>query len=398
MRVCVLIFFLISTFNIFGQSPKSDRYFFTYRQDPSSSWYTNSFPARRPSDFWFEDSTEASFNIIELTKVEGFGRATTPPQWYDQNDEPSSRKGYFYNRELVKYKGELPNSFFYRDENPFRDNAMVVIIESENFYTTKRGNRFSTSTALHFKKSDKEPLAMRILFRLGCYNMENSKINVSLIFDDDPNTRLNISTKIDVEYVTEWMLIKPDDNLIKRLKKHSKVDLLIHCGENKIYRSISLKGSTKALNKILGHVQPTKKNQFEYAYNFGLANFNPFDWEGYIYKFLLDAKINHGINLDHIKKTNILTISKRLEGRTIAIALGMNDDKKVLIAIDPDMWLKASPCKRWYIIYHELGHDILNFEHGTGGPMMDPETSGRYTWSRFENDKKLMFNTYRSKK
>jgi hypothetical protein len=46
------------------------------------------------------------------------------------------------------------------------------------------------------------------------------------------------------------------------------------------------------------------------------------------------------------------------------------------------------------IINHELGHDILNLEHGQCGPMMNPYEKEDYTWKEFETDKNMMFTEF----
>lgn len=48
--------------------------------------------------------------------------------------------------------------------------------------------------------------------------------------------------------------------------------------------------------------------------------------------------------------------------------------------------------KRWYLIYHELGHDVLNLKHGEGGKMMFTFSDREYEWKEFFDDKKYMFN------
>ena len=60
--------------------------------------------------------------------------------------------------------------------------------------------------------------------------------------------------------------------------------------------------------------------------------------------------------------------------------------------IDPEKWAKSSSQKRWYVLYHELGHDVLNLEHGQGGKMMFNFVDRNYTWDEFFNDKQYMFN------
>lgn len=396
-----------------GQKIVSDEYIF----ESNYGTYTRSgdSPIIIPAKWWFKDNTKVEFDLTTLYEAEYDEPLNQPNQkirWVLDPDDNSSfiynssnsmRGGRFYG--LVKKWGKPPSSYFFYDSNVFRDNAMAVILESD------ANPEYKDIISIQFKKSDIEPLSYRVIFASSDYydrlTLEED-FNAVFIFNDDLSTK--IEKKLSMERIwdyrkmyktlkvneSKWQLIDHKDKLISNLKNYSKVDIMLTNKKTKMYSSISLKGSSSALNKILGITKPSKKNNFEFAYRFGLSNFNPFDYEGYVLKFLDDAKLNHNINLDYVKKSQILTISKRLEDRTIALAAGMNDDKNVIIAIDPEMWLKSSPQKRWYIIYHELGHDILNFEHGTGGAMMDPETSGNYSWSRFEKDKETMFNHYKN--
>jgi hypothetical protein len=48
-------------------------------------------------------------------------------------------------------------------------------------------------------------------------------------------------------------------------------------------------------------------------------------------------------------------------------------------------------------MYHELGHDVLNLQHGQGGKMMFNYTEKDYTWGDFFKDKDYMFNSMKSK-
>ena len=86
-----------------------------------------------------------------------------------------------------------------------------------------------------------------------------------------------------------------------------------------------------------------------------------------------------------------------LEGNSIALSSGYMDDRNIIIKIDPEMWEKSSLVKRWYILYHELGHDILNLQHGEGGKMMFNFINKEYTWDDFINDRATMFDIYKSK-
>ena len=60
--------------------------------------------------------------------------------------------------------------------------------------------------------------------------------------------------------------------------------------------------------------------------------------------------------------------------------------------MDPEKWAKSSIEKRWYVLYHELGHDVLNLEHGQGGKMMFNFADKEYTWDDFFKDKDYMIN------
>ena len=100
----------------------------------------------------------------------------------------------------------------------------------------------------------------------------------------------------------------------------------------------------------------------------------------------------------NIPTPNINTLKATFEplgDNTVALAFGMNDDDAIVIKVDPDKWQKASDAKKWYILYHELGHDVLNLEHGEGGKMMFNYAEREYTWEEFFEDKEYMFNSYK---
>ena len=86
-----------------------------------------------------------------------------------------------------------------------------------------------------------------------------------------------------------------------------------------------------------------------------------------------------------------------LDGNSIGLSYGYMDDNNIIIKIDPTNWEKSSLVKRWYLLYHELGHDILNLEHGEGGKMMFNFADKEYTWENFIEDRKTMFDIYKSK-
>jgi hypothetical protein len=123
------------------------------------------------------------------------------------------------------------------------------------------------------------------------------------------------------------------------------------------------------------------------------STIDTYSLEEFIDVFLNDCKKN-GIN---IKNQRIKITFEELEGNSIAMAYGLNLNDDIIIKVDPANWQNASIEKKWYIIYHELGHDVLNLEHGQGGKMMFNFADKEYDWLEFFQDKKGMFDYYRNK-
>lgn len=120
-----------------------------------------------------------------------------------------------------------------------------------------------------------------------------------------------------------------------------------------------------------------------------LRKINEYDLEAMVEYFLNDCKKNN-INVPDIKTLDATFVPQ--EGDVLALAYGFQDDNVIKIQIDPEKWAKSSSQKRWYVLYHELGHDVLNLEHGQGGKMMFNFVDRNYTWDEFFNDKQYMFN------
>ena len=142
------------------------------------------------------------------------------------------------------------------------------------------------------------------------------------------------------------------------------------------------------------------KKEYLLGENINIDKVNNYDIPTMINAFITDLKyyfsqdnkettiFNKVINGDIISKF------KSLEGNTIALAKGYKDDNRVEVLIDPVKWKNSSSPKRWYILYHELGHDILNLEHGNGGKMMFNFADRDYVFPEFFTDKKYMFKHY----
>ena len=121
---------------------------------------------------------------------------------------------------------------------------------------------------------------------------------------------------------------------------------------------------------------------------------NTYDLKSMVKLFLKDCSIN-GINIENV--TQIKSTFEELERGTQGVSTGINKNG-VEIKIDPVFWSNSSLIKKWYLIYHELGHDVLNLEHGEGAKMMFNFSDKEYTWDEFFEDKDYMFNFFKTNK
>ena len=118
-----------------------------------------------------------------------------------------------------------------------------------------------------------------------------------------------------------------------------------------------------------------------------IRDVNTYDLKSMVKFFLEDCKLN-GIPIP--KEINISSTFEVLDSKTLGVSLGRNIPD-IILKIDPKSWSKSSITKRWYLIYHELGHDVLNLKHGEGGKMMFTFSDREYKWKEFFDDKKYMF-------
>lgn len=104
-------------------------------------------------------------------------------------------------------------------------------------------------------------------------------------------------------------------------------------------------------------------------------------------------------SLKNLLKNNLInSVFEELGGDTIATSQGLGYDNEINIKVDPKNWINSSLSTRWYILYHELGHDVLNLKHGQGGGrMMFNYPTKNYSWEDFFNDRHDMFIYYLEK-
>lgn len=82
------------------------------------------------------------------------------------------------------------------------------------------------------------------------------------------------------------------------------------------------------------------------------------------------------------------------EEGVLGISNSMYDDSTISISINPSLWKTSSDSKKLYVLFHELGHDILNFRHGEGGKMMFTISDSDYSFEKFYDDRDYMFKSF----
>ena len=84
--------------------------------------------------------------------------------------------------------------------------------------------------------------------------------------------------------------------------------------------------------------------------------------QGYLVSFVDLAKLK-GIDLTYVYGQDIyLKFYKEGHGTQVATSFGRNKDR-IIIMVDRDRFYARTEEGRKYVMFHELGHDILNFEH-----------------------------------
>ena len=146
--------------------------------------------------------------------------------------------------------------------------------------------------------------------------------------------------------------------------------------------------------KNLSQNSSIKNNSRHIIGDTNIEDVNVYDLEAMVKLFLKDCELN---NIKLSSDYKITSTFETLDKGVVALAYGIFNDKEIIIKVSPEEWSKASNPKRWYILYHELGHDVLNLQHGQGGKMMFNYADRDYTWDDFFADKDYMFSSMKSK-
>lgn len=89
------------------------------------------------------------------------------------------------------------------------------------------------------------------------------------------------------------------------------------------------------------------------------------DFNVYLNKFFRDVNV-YGIRYVTPNKTIIKFANLDKKKGTVdynGISYGYKDDSKIEIYINPTFWANATKAQKYWLMYHELCHDVLNIDH-----------------------------------
>lgn len=91
------------------------------------------------------------------------------------------------------------------------------------------------------------------------------------------------------------------------------------------------------------------------------------DFDMYLEKFYRDIEF-YGIRTVMPNSVTIKFANLNKYKGTVnynGISYGYNDDSKIEIYINPTFWKHATKAQKYWVMYHELCHDLLNLDHTT---------------------------------
>ena len=134
-------------------------------------------------------------------------------------------------------------------------------------------------------------------------------------------------------------------------------------------------------------------------------------YEQYLINFVDLAELN-GIDLSYIYDYDITIVSEvniNTKSTNVATSYG-RDENKIIVVVNEERFMARTEEGRKYVMYHEFGHDILNFPHleNPERGMMEPTAYTGFfkNYDRFSQERqqnylytslKKMFDRFKSK-
>ena len=256
---------------------------------------------------------------------------------------------------------------FDNDINNFKY-VCIEVLGSDNFYERKLHKHLSNE----FKKA-----GFIILLDNGYSNLPKDAIQF-------PNIVLDCAATLDA---SKGMPFK----IVIELKDYKKNTIFSYNQISPFPKKVAKNAVSELVNDGYKYNNALKKIDY-IVDGIDIREVNTYNLDDFINVFLKDCNLNN-INLPQ-QKINVIFDTEIIDP-TIALAFGLGKDDEIIIKVNPNNWKKSSLQKKWYVIYHELGHDVLNLLHGQGGKMMFPFADREYNWEEFFLDKQFMFDYYK---
>lgn len=179
----------------------------------------------------------------------------------------------------------------------------------------------------------------------------------------------------EIEELKELLSLTPPD--FKSKSKKTQIDIPVSQKDTALHDiGIKNKINKKGLKKIgltviilfsllLGYILIQNQKEAAFYESIALSAYDAdTDFQFYIDKFYRDIEI-YGL-IPKKPKTQIIKFAKldQIDDATHihALSFGYMDDDRIEIYINPSTWEKFNKPLRYYLIYHELSHDVLNLD------------------------------------
>jgi len=263
------------------------------------------------------------------------------------------------------------------DVNIWKVENVVSLYPYANISKSNINKRF-VSIEGHLKKSLKKA-KYKISEKSNVYNFKDSYDNNYNILENYEYVGKKSQDTIIISFASS------SSKVLNKKGEYTPIERLYFSSENYIYSSF-----LNLLEKVASQTSTKSVNELRFKINNkDIREINIYDLEAMIDIFIYDCR-KHNIIIN--KNQKVYAKFEELDDPTIALAYGLGYDDEIIIKVDPVAWKNASIQKKWYVLYHELGHDVLNFEHGQAGKMMFNFADRDYTWEEFFEDKEYMFN------
>ncbi len=120
------------------------------------------------------------------------------------------------------------------------------------------------------------------------------------------------------------------------------------------------------------------------------------DLAAYLVLFVKEAQ-EAGVDVrDALSKPHRISFTNNTYGRALAVSWEKDNDESIVINVMREQWNNLSQAKKKYLMFHELGHDVLNLSHGET-PMVKVNVPMNPSWETVDNQIKEMFEYYKNK-